>query len=229
MGAEKGAEMKILIAIPCLDHIDTEFAASLCALNKPGTVDVKFQQSSLVYDSRNRLCEYAIDNEYDYVLWLDSDMTFNEDMLIDMLKDLKDSKGQYDAVAGIFFARRPNFEPCVWTKIRLSNVPEEAIIERVEDVPSEPFEIDACGMAAVLMHIDVIKAVSKYGSGMPFSPMIGFGEDVSFCIRARKLGYNFLCDPRIKVGHMARTTVCEDTYLAWKQRLENNNGDNNNS
>ena len=39
-----------------------------------------------------------------------------------------------------------------------------------------------------------------------------FGEDISFCIRARELGYKLICDPRIKVSHIGRSVINETTY-----------------
>ena len=32
--------------------------------------------------------------------------------------------------------------------------------------------------------------------------LLGFGEDLSFCIRAQELGRKIYCDSRIKMGHV---------------------------
>ena len=35
-----------------------------------------------------------------------------------------------------------------------------------------------------------------------FTPLPHFGEDLSFCIRARECGYEICCDPTIRIGHV---------------------------
>lgn len=206
---------RIFIAIPCLDMLDTEFVQSLVNMTRVGNSSINFATSSLVYDSRDRLAREAIDKESDYVLWLDSDMTFSADLLVDFMHDIE--KEDVDSVCGLFFARRPNFDPCVWTKLRMG-IGDEAINERLVDIPDEMFEIDACGMAAVLMKTEMINAVMKK-NGTAFQPLAGYGEDVSFCVRARKLGFRLWCDPKIEVGHMARTRVTKETYLSWSSQI----------
>ena len=70
------------------------------------------------------------------------------------------------------------------------------------------FEISACGFGGVLMNVPMVKAIEeKYG--LPFAPMLGFGEDISFCLRAQELGYKIWCDSRVKMGHIGLTTFTE--------------------
>ena len=72
--------MKILIAIPCMDTIEADFTECLTELllhHQQDEIEVKYLKASLVYDARNQLTKYILDKKcYDYVLWLDSDMTF---------------------------------------------------------------------------------------------------------------------------------------------------------
>ena len=53
-----------------------------------------------------------------------------------------------------------------------------------------------------------------------FAPIPGYGEDVSFCLRARKAGFRLWCDSRIKIGHIASTTVTEETFQAYRKKRE---------
>lgn len=211
--------MKTFIAVPALDHVDTEFAESLVNLNTVGETIFRFESSSLVYESRNRLAEAAVDLETDYVLWLDSDMVFNPDLLTDLLSCMTEDVG---AVTALCFARRPNYEPCVWTKLRLG-LGDDSQIERLSEVPERAFDVDACGMAVCLMRTDVIRSVLNANHGC-FDPLPGFGEDISFCIRARKLGYRFVCNPRVQVGHIAKTKVTRLTWETWMKTGGDLNG-----
>ena len=54
--------MKVFVAVPCMDQMDTGFVRSLINLRKPEGVDlaVEFMECSLVYLSRERLAQIAI-------------------------------------------------------------------------------------------------------------------------------------------------------------------------
>ena len=64
-----------------------------------------------------------------------------------------------------------------------------------------------------MVSVDLIKRVQdKYG--LPFSPILGFGEDLSFCKRAEDLGATLWCDSRLKMGHIGMASVTESVYLS---------------
>ena len=81
------------------------------------------------------------------------------------------------------------------------------------------FEVEGCGMAAILIRTSVMKDVFETQKAL-FAPIPGYGEDVSFCLRARKAGYRIWCDSRVKIGHVASTIVTEETFRAWKKKRE---------
>lgn len=200
---------KILIAIPSGDDLAVEFVQSLLALRPVDNVEIKIQSGSLVYLSREMLATYAVNNGFDYVLWLDSDMTFAPDLLEKMIAD------DVDMVAGLFFQRRPPCHPAMWKSIVMGEGSDRSDERYLNYPENEMFEIDACGMAAVLVKCDVIRAVyDKYFR--TFEPISGYGEDISFCLRVRNCGYKIWCDSRIKVGHRGHTFITEDTYKALR-------------
>lgn len=91
---------KVLIAIPCGETLETEFVKCLFSIKAKADVSIEFLSGSLVYVARERLADKAIQGGYDYVLWLDSDMVFNGDILqrfLDLDKDF---------VSGIYFTRK---------------------------------------------------------------------------------------------------------------------------
>ena len=79
--------MKILIAVPCMDQVPSQFAQSIATLNKVGDCVIAFQMGSLVYDARNSLALNAIKAEADYVMWFDSDMVFPSNTLEKLIED----------------------------------------------------------------------------------------------------------------------------------------------
>ena len=109
--------MKTLIAVPCMDYLEADFVESLLNLRHVGECDTLLLKSSLVYDARNQAAQKAVAEGYDYVLWIDSDMTFEPDMMERMFESL----GDKNFITGLCFSRRPPFKPCVFKKIEVTH------------------------------------------------------------------------------------------------------------
>ena len=205
--------MKILIAVPCMDYLEADFVECLTDLllypGNPGEVEVKYLKASLVYDARNQLVKYARDKGgFDYVLWLDSDMMFQPDLLARMVDDMR--SGGLQALTGLCFGRRPPFNPCIYKELGVNNDGKVITPYRTvyADYPRDSvFEVEACGFACLLVRMDVLEAMGIYG--VPFFPVAGLGEDLTFCWRARKLDIKFHCDSRLKIGHIMRIGIDE--------------------
>ena len=210
---------KILIAVPCMDMVSARFAQSLSSLKKVGECSAMFIIGSLVYDSRNQLAQYAIQQEADYIMWFDSDMVFAPDTLERMMKTLDEHK-EIDILSGLYFRRSTPFTPVAFDKLELTE-DMRCEWEDMTEVPTELTEIAGCGFGCVLMRTDCLLDIAgKYG-GTWFSPFGNVGEDCSFCIRARREGYRIFIDPSIKLGHMGYAAVTEEFYKVIK---ENKNG-----
>ena len=72
--------MKVMIGIPCMEEVKTDFMQSMLGLQR-GEVTFAITKSSLVYDARNKIAEMALNKGYDVIVWFDSDMTFDPDTL----------------------------------------------------------------------------------------------------------------------------------------------------
>ena len=205
--------MKTTICIPCMDSVQTEFFHSAVRMQHVGLVDWKIHSCSLIYKARNDLGEAAVAEGGDYVLWLDSDVMFPSSLLADMIADM-DGR---DILTGIYHMRRPPFAPVIWSKLRKGMTESENVTEICVEYPKdEIFEVEACGFGCVLMRTEVLKTVMNERHDL-FSPISGYGEDLSFCLRARGCGYRIWCDPRIQVGHKASTIVTADTFKSYQE------------
>lgn len=205
--------MKTMIAIPCMDTIQTEFVQSLVNMRPVGSIQHAFLSCSLVYKARTDLGQTAVTEGSDFVLWLDSDVVFPSDLLIDMMADMEGR----DMVCGICHMRRPPFKPVIWKKLRQGLTPAENESEDWDDYPRDRiFEVEGCGFGAVMMRTEVLKTVIDRYHEL-FAPLPGYGEDLSFCVRARACGYKIHCDPRIQIGHKAATIVTDNTFQAFRK------------
>lgn len=195
---------KILICVPCMDMVASGFAQSLAMLQKGGNeTAIMFECGSLIYDARNKLAKQAIKMQADYTMWLDSDMIFKPDTMVRLLA--------HDApiVSGAYFRRSPPyhlvaFDKCDTETREWTDLP----------LPTETVKCGGVGFGCVLVRTDVLfEVAAKYKTW--FEPMNGFGEDLSFCYRARECGFDILLDPTITCGHVGHIVVNEDFYKAY--------------
>ena len=193
--------MKYLIAIPCMDMVHTMFMLSVVSMHKPGNCMTAVSRSSLVYDSRNKLADMAVKDGYDRILWLDSDMHFSPNTMQRLDEDLDAGR---DFVTALAYTRKTPVKPCIYSGLIEKDGTTEAVT--YENVPkSGIFEIAACGFGCVMMNVDVFSKVGQYGP--PFAPLPGWGEDLSFCVRAANAGITLWCDSGIRVGHIGQALV----------------------
>lgn len=200
--------MKLMIAVPCLDYIDTDFIKCLFALtrrlDREGLdFDVRLRNGSLVYWARDDLSFEAMQKGYTHVLWLDSDIIFDDDIL----EKLAAAKKGF--VSGVYRCRRGEYKYALY-----KNLEPAENVERLEDVV---FRIDGCGFGAVLIETRILKDVWDHNGETCFAPTQRFGEDMQFCMRARALGHPIWCQPAAQVGHVGRVVVRPDEPRALKE------------
>lgn len=193
--------MRLLIAIPCMDTVRYEFAESLANLCKHLSdigvyYDLEWHATSIIYLAREALADKAINDDYDYVLWLDSDMAFTPDAF-DLLYGLKTP-----FATGVYRSRRSPY--CFVIK----DIDDKS--HRVMTLPNDPFEVAACGFGIVLMQTSVLYQVrSKYMT--MFTPTPSSGEDYAFCERWLQMGNKIIAHPDVRADHIAYVRLrCDD-------------------
>lgn len=207
---------KVFIAVPSMDTLPALFCQSLALLQRAGDTKIGFEVGSLVYNARNNLARQAIKEEADWVLWLDSDMVFGPDLLQRMMKVCTENDIEF--LTALCFRRKPPYTPCLFD--RLEKVEKGASYTALLSVPEGRFKVGGCGFAGVLMSTQVILDVGAKFNGRMFDPLDGFGEDVSFCWRARQCGYEIWCDSDIEMGHVGSTVVTRGYFEAFNEGID---------
>lgn len=189
---------KILICIPAMDMVATGFCQSLTMLQKAGNeCSITFECGSLIYDARNKLAARALQMGAEYVMWFDSDMIFEPDTMVKLLKADK------DIVSGLYFRRSPPY-----TLVAFDELDIEARKWTDAKIPDKITKVGGVGFGCVLMKTDVLfEIASKFKTW--FEPLNGFGEDLSFCWRAKQCGYDVWLDPSVSCGHVGHVVVTE--------------------
>lgn len=208
--------MKIFIAVPSMDQVPVQFCQSLAMLQRPSdeTVTIGFEVGSLVYTARNNLAIKAVQAEATHVFWLDSDMYFNPDTLLRMLKTMEETGA--DFLTGLYYRRVPPYSPVLFKDLEITDAGCEW--HEFDELPNGLFEVAGCGFGCVLMKTDVLwDVIAHYGQ--PFSPIREVGEDLSFCWRARQEGYKVICDPSIPLGHIGHYIITEEMYSSYRKAV----------
>lgn len=197
--------MSTMIAVPCLDMIQVSFASSLIQMLGSGVlrdVSIAFEAGSLVHEARNRLALKAINEGYERVLWLDSDMVFTPELAEKLSEDLDEGR---DFVSAVYFMRRLPTKPMIAKSLdwyEHDTLGAQEYVEIYEDYPKEQiFAIAGCGFGAVMMKTELLKQIAVNFRCGPFTPMPRLSEDYSICWRLKQMGVDMYADSRIPVGH----------------------------
>ena len=196
-----------------MDNVSALFTASIVQLEKPDA-KVVFQIGSLVGLAREELAKKAVVDGAEWMLFIDSDMTFPPYTLRYML-DVAE-KNNLDFLTSVCYMRRQPYTPGLFKKFELLE-DLSSNSEMYEEVPPKGlFEVEACGLACALVKTKVIMdVVEKFG--FAFTMLGPTGEDLSFCWKARACGYKLYADPALKIGHVSQFVVTRDTYEAMRK------------
>lgn len=215
-------EPKILIAIPCMDKVEAQFAQALATLEKVGHCIISMEIGSLIYNSRNNLCKTALQLNCDYILWLDSDMVFPPETLKRLLEVME--KTGADIVSGLYFRRVAPYTPVAFSKLDING--KLCSWENYNGpLDQGPQEVPGIGFGCVLHRTELLLEMAAQFTDF-FGPLANVGEDLSFCWRARQLGYKIVLDTNLKLGHVGHAVITEDFYKCFAD-VEKDGGNKN--
>lgn len=171
--------------------------------------------------AREKLMEQALNTGMDYILTYDDDMVLPTDMVERLLLDMEENP-QIDILAPLAFMRNPPHYAVMYTTIEgydRKNHQPYFINEFVKNYPKDKLvECDAVGFGAVLIKLDMVKNMSA----PYFFSTTGTGEDIYFCMKARKeADARVFMDTRIKLGHLKNPDIVDEEYFE-KWVVDNN-------
>jgi len=156
--------------------------------------------------------------EYDYQLWIDSDIVFNTEkfwQLCDLAVPGPDSAGVEQAeneIVGGWYATEDGQTTSVAHWLEEDDFRKNGGVMNHETCESmskrkKPFTVDYTGFGWVMIKKGVFETL-EYPWFAPKMQVFESGnvqdmcgEDVSFCLDAKEEGFEIWCDPRIRVGH----------------------------
>ena len=188
-------------AVDFYEHKSPRYVFSLGAI---GEILVPF--------ARERLADSVVETGADYLFMVDDDMLAPDDLFYKLAAHDK------DIVGALAFTRNPDHKPVIYQEISgydpVSNC-SYSLPKFVLNYPRNALvQCDAVGFGAVLIKAEVLKKTPKPW----FFGMEGTGEDVAFCYKARKVGFEVWMDTSIKLGHLGAPVVVTEEYSdAWNK------------
>lgn len=161
--------------------------------------------------AREQLAEGALSDGCDYLFMVDDDMLCPPDLFHKLAAHDK------DVVGALAFTRNPDHKPVIYETVEgVDPVSGSYGFTRfVHNYPrNQLVECDAVGFGAVLIKTSVLKKVPR-----PFFfGMERTGEDITFCIKAKKAGFRVWMDTSIKLGHLGTPAIITEEYSdAWNK------------
>ena len=141
--------------------------------------------------------------DYDYIMFIDSDIIFTPDdikALLDMDKDI--ACGAYLMNGGSHYAIVEQFNNDYF----LQNGSFQFLSREDLNEKTDTFKVEYCGMGFMLIKKNIIEQLEYpwfYANKFVFNDTIEefTSEDVSFCMSLNKKGFNIVINPKIRVGH----------------------------
>lgn len=163
--------------------------------------------------AREKLVEQALNADMDYIVMLDNDMLYPIDFLEHMIYDLEEHP-EIDILAPLAFMRNSPHYAVMYTTIEgydKETNQEYFLNNFVKKYPRDVLvECDAVGFGAVIIKLDMVKKMrAPY-----FFSTTGTGEDIYFCMKARKeANARVFMDTRIKLTHIGSNILIDEEYF----------------
>lgn len=182
------SDYKIAIAIPHTGTINAKTVLSLVAMLKHIKHNnlVYLKEGCYIHNSREELVKKAIMDDCTHILFIDSDMYFEETALDRLLARKKD-------IIGVHYNRRA---------IPLESTAKIPISEKLKN--KELIKAEGLGTGFLLINIDVFKKMKHpwFFFEQSQNGDLLVGEDYWFCKRAKEAGFDIWVDLSIPMKHV---------------------------
>jgi hypothetical protein len=184
--------MRISLAIVTRSeiHIETAMCLMLMLRETQHEFHINFRKGTYIHELRNDCVREARIANADYLMFIDSDMTFPPDGINKLIAHNK------EVVGGMY---------------NMKSLPPTNTIKMLDDngnratsftIPLQLFKAHAIPTGFMLIQMEAIKSM-KFPFEFDREPDGGLiGEDVLFCMRCQELGFDIWCDPTIRIGHI---------------------------
>ncbi len=228
----------VSIAVPVAQLVEPVVLQSMmglvnfAALNGIKIVDIGVTKGQLIDDARNGLAETFLATSTEWLFWMDSDMTFPKETLVELFKVAEEKKAKM--VTGVYYQRKMNNFPVLWSR---GSETESGQISGMENTRAktnkyvgafmfphpdkkEPFKAHAAGFGCVLVHRSVFEVMNR--PWFVTKPGV-HSEDFYFFVEAQEMGFELWVAPTLDLGHLGDAPII--TKKDFLAKLEKSNID----
>jgi len=193
--------MKILLAIPTYCYLIPQCVKSFYNIRVPEgiTMDIEFITGYGAAQSRNKAANKAIDEKYDWLLFIDADQIAPPDTLEKLLNCY------YDIAAG-------------WSMMCLNdNRTNISIYDAekryygfytTENLPQGIIDVDAIGFACIMIKTSVFAHLYyPYFKYVEYPHKGVLSEDLFFCDRVKQEDFKIMCDTSLQLQHVKTKVI----------------------
>jgi len=218
-------DLKIAVCIPAGEMCHSTFAYSLSLAigymgkNQPdASVMLYFNNGTILAENRTALAKIALREGADWLVWFDSDMRFPKDSIERLVAHAK------PIVAANYPTRR---YPMIETVSFVDDETQRRVYTAKESKGVE--SVAATGFGAMCVHRTVFEAMEPPWFFTPWdeeNQKWDCGEDIYFCRKARKAGFDVLIDHDLSkeiahIGMMEWSYVEANTMRPKMEELRN--------
>lgn len=201
---------KILICIPTHSTVETATIKSLWDMQVPEDVqlDIEFVKGYVVSTARNMLVDIAIRGNYDYTLWIDSDVIVPAHLLTHLYEIVE--SGKADMATGYYIKKVEGaniteiYGAAAEDPTKMANVLEQNLPKTMGVYPCK-----GAGFGCILMKTDVFKKMLQDNPEHLVFEYIQTktaicSEDLFFLQNAEKAGLKLVVDTSCRCGHVGQ-------------------------
>lgn len=178
----------------------------------PHAYTLAYTPRMFIHSARKKCCEQAIETGADYIMFLDDDMVWPENM-IQRLVAIADH-GKYDMVSG-WYTNRAKEKPIPLSYMRQPNEMYSAYMIKREHV-GKIIACDATGFGALLIRTEMLHKIEKPWFEIPDS----MTEDIYFFNKCHDLGIPVYIDTGLSCGHEGTYGWCFPTKCEAEKQVK---------
>ncbi len=197
-------DLSTIMIVPTRGLIPAKVVQSMLGLASPMNQKFLriFVEKMEVGEAYNHAIQLILDNpelsKWKYVLTVEEDNLVPPDGLLKLYENIN----KFDAVSGLYFVKGENGAAMIYGSV--NEYPANFIPQL--PVPDQVVECNGIGMGFALFKLEMFKKIPKpwFKTLQEYTPGEGMKaatQDLFFCQNAKKLGFRFAVDCKVRVGH----------------------------
>ena len=219
-------DLKIMVGVPVADSVGGLFVGFFGSILL-GFARMGFYVGHSVSDkvpldaARRDILKSCLQSkvDYDYLLWIDSDMFLTDQDALTLIKYLEENP-DIDAATGMYVKKAKPFNPVCYHMLTDPKTGDYTF-KMFIPINSEPTDIDGFGFGCVAMRVKSIKEklVPMVPDGKFFWFDDRYGEDLHFCALMKKAGMKMVLLPSVSVMHQGAAVAFDPTFWGLQPDL----------